>query len=224
MFFICWLLPFYSVGCTNTDAYKDFSNAQAVLKEKKESDVIVYNMLKKLSEQIEDYCPEVDEAVYEVRNDAYAYFQMGEKTKASNIYECDSISSNAECIKKYHSDWDWTSRAYPRSTMKLMRTFSHPGKDIYLPSGLDGYFIKEVYLAQMEYGSENLHPVKFKHSITHNYIPVTLSLDNKWRVHKHGQSNSLSNSWLIVIYKNTKGKFIKVVWYYSNIKPHLKAE
>lgn len=215
--FICWSLSFYSFGCTNTDAYKNFSNAQVALKTKKESDVIIYNKLKELSEQIEDYCPKADEAVYEARNNAYAYFQMGKKIKASNIYECDSISSDAKCIKKYHSDWDWTSRAYPRSTIKLMRPLLHSGKDIYLRTGLEGYFIRKVYLNYMKYGKENLQLLKFRHSVAHDYNSVTIPLDNKHEMYKPESGNSLSNSWLIAIYENAEGKFIKVVWYYSGI-------
>jgi hypothetical protein len=61
-------------------------------------------------------------------------------------------------------------------------------------------------------GNKIDRPIKYKKNNNFIYTSVNVSevYDKKIVI-----DNQFSNSWLIVIYKNTNGKYLKAVWYYA---------
>lgn len=146
----------------------------------------------------------------------YSYIQDGEKIKASNIYECDSISKENKCIKKYHSDWDWTSRVYPRSTPDLMRPLFQSDKNVKFRTDVDGFILQELYLTTIKNTSEVKQVINFDYTKKDNeYVSIVIPFDIVELNKKQFPANNLSNLWLVGTYKNTNEKLIKVVWYYG---------
>ncbi|QLZ58409.1 hypothetical protein HV079_04250 [Citrobacter freundii] len=214
------LLPSYSMACNSTDRdYMQFKNTQLKLEREEVSDDLAYSTLKKISENIDIYCPDADKVVYDTRNKVYSYIQSGRKIKASNIYECDSISAKNKCINKYNTDWDWTSRIYPRSTLELIRPYLHSGESIYFRATFDDFTIKKVYFTHMYLGVEMFQKIELnKLKKIEPYISATIPLNIKGvNTHQNISDDKISNSWLVAIYKNKNGKSLKIIWYYSKL-------
>ncbi|ECF3155664.1 hypothetical protein ACVUCS_004506 [Salmonella enterica subsp. enterica] len=194
----------------------NFENIRVKLERQKASDDLVYNTLRQASDNIDIYCPDLDKIVYNARNKVYSYMQSGRKIKASNIYECDSISAKNQCINKYHTDWDWVSKIYPRSTSELMRPRLHNGENIYLRHDFEGFTLTHVYFTHVNLGVETSQEIKVDESLDGgDYIPYLIAFDmSKVNAHQ-GSYGVISDSWLVAIYENKIGKSLKIVWYYS---------
>ena len=214
LYFTALLSPIYSMACDD-NAYIKFKNTQIELKKNQASDDQVYNRLKKASEDIDVFCPEADNVVSDARNKVYSYIQSGVKIKASNIYDCNSMSIESKCINKYYSDWDWTSRAYPRSTLKLMRPYLHSGESINFRDNILGERLLYIRMVYDVAGIEHSLPIEFSRIHRNNDYVSAIIPDNINNLISHTNIENciISNSWLVVIYKGTKG-FLKVVWYY----------
>lgn len=212
------LLPSYSIACNSTDGdYMQFKNTQLKLERERASDDVAYSTLKKMSERIDTYCLDADKVVSDTRNKVYSYIQSERRIEASNIYECDSVSAENKCINKYHTDWDWVSRVYPRSTPGLIRPYLHRGESIYFRTVFDNFYLEKVYFTHMYLGGEISQEFKLnKSQKTESYISVIIPSNMKWLgAHKNIFDDKISDSWLVAIYKNKNGKSLKIVWYYS---------
>lgn len=220
-FILLFLFPsLYSMACNSTDSdYMKFKNTQFKLEREGASDDLAYSTLKKISENIDTYCPDADKIIQDTRNKVYSYIQSGIKNKASIIYECDSISEKNQCINKHHTDWDWTSRIYPRSTPELMRPYLNGGKYIYFRTQFNDFTIKKAYFTRVSIGIETSQEIELnKYQKSKPYIPATIPLNMKGiDTHQNISDDRISNSWLVAIYKNKNGKSLKVIWYYSKL-------
>ncbi|ECG8596223.1 hypothetical protein FNI15_19300 [Salmonella enterica subsp. salamae] len=217
-YYILLLLLFFSIDvsgeevCEKEPEYLEYYHLKQELENSHTSNEKVYHILKQQIKILETCYEKPREDLYDFRNKMYSYKIKGNKIKASNIYDCDSISSNNLCLKKGRVDWDWTDRIYPRSSSTLRRPI--PDKNnIEFPFRVDGYELATITLTYIDnLGNKINRPIKHKKNNNYVYASVNVSevYDKKIVI-----DNQFSNSWLIVIYKNTNGKYLKAVWYYA---------
>lgn len=197
-------------------AYAEFKKTRYEISEKKVSNDVAYTTLRRLWENIDVYCPEADRAVSDARNRVYSYDQLGRQIKASNIYECDDISASNQCVNKYYSDWDWTSKIYPRSSTELMRPSLHLSANMKFRSGFDGFNLTRVYFTYVFQGVEKYLSAELE-ELDGKYTGGFFPLDEKIIMNDIINNDIFSNYWLVAIYKKANGEGLKIVWYYTNI-------
>lgn len=149
-----------------------------------------------------------------IRNKIYSYRVNEKKTEASFIYDCDHISTNNLCLKDNRVDWDWTERIYPRSSSKLRRAIPESNQNMEFPLSVDGFELASITLTYINTAGIKERLVIKHYKKDNNYASATINI--KFLFDKNIViDDQFSNCWLFSIYKNTNGKYLKIIWYYA---------
>ncbi|WP_437434549.1 hypothetical protein [Yokenella regensburgei] len=152
--------------------------------------------------------------IYIIRSKIYSYKVNGKETKASVIYDCDNLSTKNVCLKDNRIDWDWTERIYPRSSSKLRRSLPESNQEMEFPFSVDGFELTSITLTYINTLGikENKNVEYYKKS--NNYAYAIVNIRNLFYENIIA-NDQFSNCWLVSIYKNPNGKYLKVIWYYA---------